>query len=490
MGVEFLYTVLGRRTGATGSVASLFLIGYTFGEIAVHPLRWFILNRLTKPQFTGGTLKRSTLRLASLVILLLVTGVVAFSGGYQLNEHGARATAMAGAFAARASDPSAIFFNPAGLAFQSGNHLMVGGTLILPSTKFTSQGSTPSETKGEPLAFFPPNVYGTYAVTPDLVVGLGVYTPYGLGTEWNKDWVGKYAAVKTDLKTFYFNPTVSYKLSDELAIGVGMSYIYGSVALSRRVPTYGALVTVAPGIVAPNPATASVGTVNLDATASGFGFNAGVIYKPMKGLSFGFSYRSETKLEFKGTAKFTDMLAFAPYFPGGDGKATLPMPSNMFLGVAYDVMTDLTVEVDFQLVGWSAYDKLTLDMPVGPPISFPPSLGGTRPLQGPSTDQKKWDNGYLGRIGLEYRYSDELTLRAGGIMDISPQPPSKAEPMLPDADRIDLALGAGYKLSQDLTIDFSYLIVLFAERKTVNPVLPGTYNSVAHLFGVNFGYAF
>jgi long-chain fatty acid transport protein len=385
---------------------------------------------------------------------------------------------LGGAFVAQASDPSAIFFNPAGLAFQSGINIMGGGTFVMPSISFKGPAPSTTETKMENQIFFPPNLYGTYALNNKWVVGIGLFTPYGLGSEWNKDWVGSAISVKTSIQTFYINPTVSYKISDQLSVGVGVSYIYGTVSLSKRIP-------IAPlGIN---------GTLNLDGTGTGFGYNIGVLCKPMEKLSLGASFRSLTKLEFSGDAKFTDMLTLTPFFPGGTGKATLPMPADIFVGAAYQITSDLTVEADFQFVGWSSYDQLVINLPTGP--SAPAQLGG-QPLQKTQTQIKNWDDGYLGRLGAEYRYNDQFAFRGGLIYDITPQPASKMEPMLPDADRIDVSVGAGYKISQQLSLDIAYMAVLFAGRTSTfvptgsTSVFGGPYSSMANLFSIDISYQF
>lgn len=409
-------------------------------------------------------MKRLTLQFVCLALLVLVIASVAFAGGYQLNEHGARATAMGGAFVARAADASAIFFNPAGLAFQKGINILAGGTLILPSTKFKYDVNS-KETSMNSLVFFPPNVYGTYEASDEIVVGLGIFSPYGLGTEWPDSWDGQLLAVKATLQTFYVNPTISYKVNDELSVGLGLSYVYGSVDLKQRLPQNPL-----------NPAQyprSTDGTLSLSGTGSGFGFNLGVLYKPMPELSVGASFRSLTDIEFSGTAEFSGMLS--PTFKNGDGKAKLPMPTDIFVGAAYQVMPELSIEGDFQYVDWTAYDKLTVTLP--------------SPL-GVQTTNKTWNAGYLLRGGAEYKYDAEWTLRGGVILDLSPQPPSKTEPMLPDGDRVDISVGAGYKIDQNWSVDVAYMLVLFMERKTNNPSLPGTYNSTAHLIGFDVAYAF
>jgi long-chain fatty acid transport protein len=424
-------------------------------------------------------------RVLVVFVVLLVCSVVALAGGYQINEHGARGMGMGGAFVAQAADGSAIFINPAGLGFQRGLHIMAGTTVIMPSTKFTGGAGTSMNS----LTFFPSNAYITYGMDNGLSFGVGMFNPYGLGTEWPTNWAGQQQAVKTDLQTFYINPTIAYRVSDQLSIGVGFSYVFGNVKLTERVPTLGALAPV------PAPA-ANDGTVSLDGDGHDFNWNVGVLYKPTRDLSIGVSYRSETKVEFSGTAAFTDMQALQTWFPGGTGKTTLPFPSSLYAGIAYNFMENLTIEADIQLVGWSAYDKLLLNIPVGPAS---PLTG--QPLQGPTTLVKNWKNSSLYRVGGEYRM-DQLALRAGFIYDQTPQPDAVVEPMLPDANRIEFVVGLGYKFSDNFSIDGAFQFISFSDRtgtvtsKTaLYPLIPaqnvtGSYQSSANLIGVDLSYNF
>jgi long-chain fatty acid transport protein len=417
------------------------------------------------------------------LVVLMVFGSMAFAGGYQINEHGARALAQGGAFAARASDGSAMFFNAAGLAFQKGFKVYVGTTLIKPSSSFKSGTK---ETKMVDQTFTPINAYVSYAFDNGLTVGLGVYNPYGLGTEWPMDWDGRQMSVKTDLETFYFNPTIAYKFSDQFSVGVGVSYVTGKVTLRQRVGTLSALAPLTPAAVD--------GTVDLDGTGTGMNFNVGLMYKPTPAMSIGLSYRSETKIEFSGNSKFSSMGALASFFPGGTGKTTLPMPSNIIAGIAYDITKDFTVEADFQYVDWTAYDQLTLDIQQGPasPLGI---------LQKGKVMVKNWDAGYLIRFGGEYRL-DKLALRAGFIYDKTPQPDAVVEPMLPDANRIEVTVGLGYEITKSITAHVGYQLISFADRDGVissqtalYPAIPavvtkGSYSNSANLFAFNLEFGF
>jgi long-chain fatty acid transport protein len=131
-------------------------------------------------------------------------------------------------------------------------------------------------------------------------------------------------------------------------------------------------------------------------------------------------------------------------------------------------------------VQWNAYKTLDLNLPA--PV-------------GKISEVKKWNDGTTVRVGAEYKYSPEITLRGGLIMDLTPQPSSTTEPMLPDADRYDISLGGSYKIDNNWHVDASYMLVLFSD-KTVgvgipnNSLHPGTYSSTAHVISVNVGYAF
>ena len=440
-------------------------------------------------------MNRSIHTMTRVLVLLVLLVCVTFAGGYQLNEHGARAVGMGGAFVATASDPSAVFYNPAGLAFQSGINVMGGGTLIIPSTQFTPAPGTIlyTETKTLSNVFFPPNLYGTYALDNKWVAGIGVYSPYGLGTEWPTDWQGGSLAVNSQVTTFYVTPTISYKVMDNLSLGLGASFVYGKVSMSHRVTAFSALTAVGGGFYAPTVST-TPGTVNLDGTATGFGFDVGVMYKPITILSVGVSFRSETKLNFSGTATFSGMQASAPYFPGGDGKASLPMPMNLWGGIAFTGIDRLTIEGDLQYIDWTVYKDLSITLPAGPPINLVvagPTFMPGYVMQASTTYPKNWDKGYIFRLGGEYTLNDQLALRLGGIYDYTPQPNSKIEPMLPDANRLDLTAGAGMKLNEHVSVDVAYMIVLFSNRSTSTaPLAGGTYESIANLFAVDISYKF
>jgi long-chain fatty acid transport protein len=354
--------------------------------------------------------------------------------------------------------------------------------MIIPSASYKSAAGT--ETKQEDQTFLAPSVYLTYAMDNGLAFGVGVYAPYGLGTLWPGNWAGRFAAVKTELQSIFFNPTIAYKVSDQFAFGIGASYVTSNVVLETRAGTYSSL--------APPTPSATNGVVNLDADGNAINFNAGFIYKPSPEVSIGVGYRHETKLDYEGTATFTNMQALQTFFPGGDGKTTIKLPNNIYAGIAY-TGESFTLEGDFQYVGWSSYDVLAVEIEDGP--AAPPALGG-QPLQtSPEPSKKEWNNSFIIRGGGEYRLGG-LALRAGVIYDKTPQPDAKVEPILPDANRIEFTVGFGYNFTESLSVDAAYQIIIWSERTA--PAYPtdadldllkgGLYNTTANLFGLNLVY--
>jgi len=404
-------------------------------------------------------LRRATISIAAAALLVLIPLTAAFSGGFQLNEHGARAMGQGGAFAARASDLSAIYFNPAGLAYQNGVQVYVGVTLIMPKTSFfgPDQLNTNQETKMVSQTFNPINVYASCQITDDLVVGMGVNNPYGLGTEWPADWSGRFISTKVDLQTFFFTPTLAYKLSQKFSVGVGMNYATGKVTLKS---------------VLSDPFDPHA-NVSIEANGTGIGWNVGVKYQASDNLSIGVSYRSQVKIDANGTATFDPMRSV---YPAGDVSSSLTLPATGFLGIAYTPMKSLTLEADYQYVGWSSYKELALTFKKDNSVEVSP---------------KNYADTYILRVGGEYTAGD-WQLRAGYLYDHSPAPTAYVEPLLPDANRNEVSVGLGYNLTKNVSVDLAYMFIKFDQRKAVGTAInfDGTYNSTANLFAVDFGYSF
>lgn len=410
----------------------------------------------------------------SLMFLLLAKPN--FSGGFQLNEHGTRAMALGGAFTALANDLSAIYFNPAGLTKLSGFRLMAGTTLISPTASFRGPSPNISESKLNSQLFTPSYLYAAYKLNDAFAVGLGVYNPFGLGTKWDENWVGKFISVDSDLKVFCISPVVAYKFSDMISVSAGLLYNIASVKLDRF---------VASKDLAPFGTEARIKLEGDESAAIGFSFSTLINFT--NNISFGAAYRSEVEFNFEGTATPTAIPAVLPLLPQGDVSATFNSPANLTLGLLYRASSQLSLTADFQYVMWSSYDSLKVDFSDAkyPDISAP----------------KLYEDTYLLRFGAEYQLDDLSALQAGFLYDKNPVKDAYVDPTLPDADRLGITLGGSYKLTNQIELQVSYMFLRFSERTITDSQVSysasegfapfnGTYNTTANLFSIGLNYNF
>lgn len=420
--------------------------------------------------------------LTIIVIFGLFTNI-AYGSGFQLNEHGARAMAMAGAFTGLANDPSAIYFNPAGITQLKGTQFLAGATLILPIASYTAPAPLNTQTDMNSQVFNPINFYVTQQIGDKLAVGLGVTNQYGLGTKWDQKWVGRFLAVETKVETFFFTPVVAYKLFENLSVSAGPVIAMGTVKISKKNPN------------AVNPLGPEFFTV-MDGTSDvAFGFTAGILFKASDKLQVGLSYRSEMTFNFSGTAESTPAsftfvhpvykVPITVPWPHGNITAPLTTPQNITFGLAYMPNDNFTTTFDFQYVGWSSYNKLSVTFENYNPAS--PTFTGSYT----SSVDRNYENSFIVRWGLEYKPTDGFALRGGLLYDKNPIPQEYVDPTLPDADRLGFNVGFGGKLTDRLGIDVAYMFLSFADRTIGNSKFGfnGSYSSTAHLFGLNFSYS-
>lgn len=393
-----------------------------------------------------------------------------YAGGFQINEHSARAMAMGGAFTAVANDPSAIYFNGAGLTQISGTQFLFGTTIIAPVSSF--RGVSPNITEyNMKKQYFPPvHFWLSHRISEEFAFGIGFTSPFGLGTEWEPDWVGKYLAVKTDLNIFTVTPIVAYKVFDQLSLSAGFVYSFGKVTIEQKSPQ------------TPFPGDANAVLEGKDNSA--FGYNFGLMYKPIPVLSFGVSFHSQVKYTFTGTATTTGAPQLASELPNGDISAVLKSPINLAFGVAYDVTPDIKLSADFQYVGWSSYDTLGVDF----------SDAKYSDIASP----RLYDNSFIVRLGGEYKATKSLTLGAGIYFDKNPVKPEYINPSLPEGDRLGFSFGLGYKLIDKLSANLSYLFIRASQLTVTNSQesytegftpFNGTYNSYANLLSLSLSYS-
>jgi long-chain fatty acid transport protein len=425
---------------------------------------------------------------------------LAHAGGFGLIDMTASSLGNAHAGgAAIADDVGTIYYNPAGLTRQSGRQFTLAGTAIRPSAKFENQGSV---TAGGPLSggnggdagdwAAVPGLFYAMDAAPNLRFGLGLFAPFGLKTEYDEGWVGRYQALKSELKTININPVLAYRISDAVSIGGGVSAQYADVNISRAIDFGTICVGSALG-----PATCAPlgylpqqkdGSVKIDGTDWGYGFNLGALFTPSTNMRYGITYRSKITHDLSGgNARFTkpaDLpapFAASPSFTDTGAKASIDLPESANLSGYVDIDPQWSVMGDINWTRWSRFEELRVRFANGAPDSVLP---------------EKWRDTWRISAAANYRYNDEWKFRGGLAYDQTPVKDEFRTPLIPDADRTWLGLGAQYKPSKQSAWDVGYAHLFVKDSnidKTVLPIggrLTGKYTNDVNILSVQYSYAF
>ncbi len=437
--------------------------------------------------------------------LLAMSGSVAASG-FALIEQSA--SGMGNAYAggaASAEDASTVFFNPAGMANIKGRQFVVAGHVIKPSAKFSNQGSTTaSPPSGAPVAInggdggdaghlaFVPNFYYLMDVNSQVKFGLGVNAPFGLKTEYDNGWVGRYQALKSEIQTINFNPSVSYKANDMVSLGVGINYQYIKGELTKAID-FGSICTFAgaPTGVCPNTPQLSDGFFKLTGNDWSWGYNLGALFQVNQDTKVGLAYRSKIDHELSGDANYTNVpvaLAAQPSVTNTGVKLNITLPETLSLSVAKQIGEKFSVMGDVTRTGWSKLQELRVRFANGAADNVTP---------------ENWKDTYRYAIGATYQYNDMWKSRVGIALDQSPVSDQYRTPRVPDNDRTWLTFGAGYKVSSSGTIDFGYAH-LFVKDSSINKTeviasslpaaltetLKGNYKNNVDIFSAQYTHSF
>ncbi len=404
-------------------------------------------------------------KLCSLIFIIAALSVSA--QGYQVNLQGQVQQGMGSAGSAFIQDASSLFYNPGGLVMLESNQVIVGMTPTFSNVTFT-EDSTFLQANTESPVGTPFAVYGSFKLkdSSDLAFGLGVYTPFGSTVQWQEEWMGRFVLTRIKLMSIFFQPTVSYRINEKLGIGAGFVYSYGQVNLQKDIP-----IQFQDG---------SYANAELNGTGSGFGFNAGVYYAPMDLLSFGVSYRSKVDMNLsKGTATFTVPESLSDKFPSGDFTSSLPLPSVITGSFKVHPTEKLNIVGDVNYASWSAYDTLAFDY-----AENTESLEDTK-------SARMFENTFAFRFGGQYALNDAFQVRLGMTYALTPVQDGYLTPETPDANRINLTAGVGYRLNDNFNLDASVLVTQFSRHdKNLETNLSGRYETMVVSPGLSLTYQF
>lgn len=378
-------------------------------------------------------------------IALLIVAVNAKAAGFALSEQNGSSMGNANAGAAAAAqDASTIFTNPAGLSYLPDSQLVFAAHAIGLSAHLNNNGSIagagqPLNGNGGDLGSWSllPNLFYAQAISPNVHLGLGISAPFGLKTEYDANWLGRFQAIKSELNTININPSIAYKVNNALSLGAGVSAMRTTATLTSAV-NFGAF---------------GEGLATIKGNDWGYGYNLGAIYQATTDTRIGLAYRSKISQSLKGSVGFTLPAGVpAALAPDGGVSADVTLPENMSLSAFSKVneLWDMMAEVTW--TRWSRFKQLSIVRDSGALLSLTP---------------ENWDDTLRFSLGANYRYSENLKLRAGVAYDQDAIKDQFRTARIPGNDRTWLSAGAQYKVSANSIVDFAFSH-LFIKDASIN----------------------
>ena len=404
-------------------------------------------------------MRKITLLLLSIV---LVSSTV-FAGGYQVRLQGNKQNGFGLVGTPLSWGASSMFYNPGALSFMKDKmHFEVGASGVMANGSFQQAGSSIVEDTDNPLGT-PFYVYGAGKINEMITVGLAIYTPFGSSAKWQDDWSGKFLIQNISLKAIFIQPTISFNINDKFGIGAGFVYTTGGVEINKAL-NYG-----------------SNSTVNLDAKASGMGFNLGLFYKASDKLSLGLNYRSKINMKVEGgDAIFTVPSSLNYLIPATNTFDTeLPLPGNLDFGVAFQATDKLLIALELDWVMWSTYDTLSFTFHENGDLLS-------------SNNPREYKDSFIPRIGIQYDMMENLQLRAGAYYDTSPTNSEYFTPETVSLNTFAYTLGLSYSPIDMLSIDLSFL-QLFGQKSEMEYApdnFKGTYQTITYIPGLGVSLRF
>jgi long-chain fatty acid transport protein len=372
--------------------------------------------------------------------------------GIRLPNQDPEAIARGNAFAATADNPSAIYYNPAGITQIPGQNLRVGLYAISPDTKFTSPAGDATAKTDASFQFVPQAYYTCSFTNVPVTVGLGVYVPYGLSLDWGEDSPFATLAENGNLLYLCFNPVVAWRVHPTLSIAIGPTINYSKARFKRAIG-------LSPG-----------DQFSMDGYGTAIGFNAGILWQPHPMWSFGINYRSGTTVNYAGTSEAS------PYFPETSSSASIKFPQFAVAGISFRPTPDWNFEFDLD---WSDWDSLKQ-------IVFRDTSFGDVPFV------LNYKSSFMYEFGITRQLGKGYFASVGYIYSENSSPDENFSPLIPDANLQLGSIGFGHHGKRwDWAIAYHFA---YNSGRTVsgdvNPQADGTYKTFNNAINVAATFKF
>lgn len=448
---------------------------------------------------------------ANLALVTLVFAVNTYAGGFAITENSAKqlGTAFAGASAV-AEDGSTVWYNPAGMTL-TGETFQLSSNYIDPEFHFADRGSVQNIGSAS-LPLLPssrhasdggksavvPNLYYTRPLTDRWFFGLGVTSPFGLATDYDSNWIGRYQSTRSDIKTISLIPAMAYKISDQFSIGASININYMDAQLSN-VLDFAAICATLVQATCPNSSLPGQGQfdglVKNSADDISAGINLGLLWNVTELTRLGAIYRSQIKHTLKGDTEFFEPVTLGGFnalgglgtalkgsFSDTGNSAKVTLPDSLSVSMVHEFSPKISFLGDLTWTDWADIPELRIHF--------------NNPLTPTAVEMLDWHASWRISIGMITDLNAQWTLRGGLAFDEAPVDNLTARtPRLPDNDRRWASLGLSYRFTPKTTFDIAYSH-LFINDTSVNHtgntgnVLIGSYSSNANIYGLQLNHQF
>jgi len=406
----------------------------------------------------------------SLAIALIAAAASgqAVAGAFQLQEQSV--SGQGNSWAGRSSnvqDATIVFGNPAGMSFLDKAQISLGAHYIDASSNIddaSAQGFGAAGGNDGDMIPHKTVPFGYYVqpITKNWSFGLGVYAPFGLVTDYEDNFMGRYFGNYSKLEVVTTQPTLSYRFNDKFSIGVGITYNQIKGELEQKTP----------------PRFGSDGTVNVDGDDDAWGYNIGMIYRPVKSTTLGLTYHSKVDYSLDGDAKLIDVVA--PAKLQYDASLDITLPEAVEFSATHELTDRWTVMAGATFIRWSRFDELNV------------SYSGPVPIDEVQSYKDSWTYA----LGTSFQVNPQWLLRAGIAYDKTPIKDSARTVRVPSGDRTIFSLGAGWTPIPDLTIDAAYSRIEESSASVnmgpdqFGDTYSADYDNSLNLFGLQATYRF
>ena len=442
--------------------------------------------------------KNITPRLIPALLAIAFSGTASASGFQLLGEQSASGIGNAGAGSAAAAENASVqFYNPAAMTDLKAIEVSAGLTAVKTSFEFSNNGSITPGLSGDGGNGggwgFVPNMYGSWAVTKDIYLGLGIGAPFGLKTEYNTPWTGSAQSTSFEIKTMNINPSIAWRATEWMSIGAGINWqkidatykrAAGTDGLPIINPATGRPVGIYPAGLLPSTA------VKLEMDDDAWGWNIGALFKPAAQTKIGISYRSEIKYTTTGNVSVSGPSALVNAAGSSGIKADITVPDTFIVSLSQGLGDQWELLADVSWTGWSSIPQVDI---VRTSATTTSPVGSTA-----QTLETKFNDAWRFALGANYKLNDAWKLRFGIAYDQTPVPNAEYRlTSLPDNDRIWFSTGFQWKPAPNMALDVGAAYLYLQDADINNNQLAqgrglvrGSYDDSAFLLGTQFSMSF